>query len=155
MHTPCEILFSQLEIEPRPSGPLAVRAWSPNHWTAREFPKIIINTQEHLLVAYFVLGLVLQTWCALVYCILLITLKNRKLAWEHCFTDLEPERKSTFISRGCYPVLVVCEFENIYFSTGLHYSHQKCGSQHYPLEFIWAKAHVVNVSSPFSEGDCP
>ena len=67
MHTPCEIFFSQLEIEPRPSGLLAVGAWSPKHWTAREFPKIIINIQKHLLVAYFVLGLVPQTWCALVY----------------------------------------------------------------------------------------
>ena len=27
----------QSETEP---GPLAVRAWSPNHWTTREFPKL-------------------------------------------------------------------------------------------------------------------
>ena len=30
----CEILILQLGIKP---GPLAVRVWSPNHWTAREF----------------------------------------------------------------------------------------------------------------------
>ena len=32
----CGILVPQLGIEPRPS---AVRVQSPNHWTAREFPK--------------------------------------------------------------------------------------------------------------------
>ena len=31
----CEILVPRPGIEPRP---LAVRLWSPNHWTAREFP---------------------------------------------------------------------------------------------------------------------
>ena len=30
------ILVPQLGTEP---GPLAVKAWNPNHWTAREFPK--------------------------------------------------------------------------------------------------------------------
>ena len=30
----CEILVLQPGIKP---GPLAVRAWSPNHWTTREF----------------------------------------------------------------------------------------------------------------------
>ena len=33
----CRILFPQPRIEP---VPLAVEAQSPNHWTAREFPKI-------------------------------------------------------------------------------------------------------------------
>ena len=32
----CGILVPQLGIE---AGPLAVKAWNPNHWTAREFPK--------------------------------------------------------------------------------------------------------------------
>ena len=32
----CGILGPRAGIEP---GALAVRAWSPNHWTAREFPK--------------------------------------------------------------------------------------------------------------------
>ena len=31
----CRILVPQPEIEPRP---LAMKAWSPHHWTAREFP---------------------------------------------------------------------------------------------------------------------
>ena len=31
----CEILVPQSRIE---LGPLAVRAWSPNHWTTREIP---------------------------------------------------------------------------------------------------------------------
>ena len=30
-------------IEP---GPSAVKAWSPNHWTAREFPRICILTRS-------------------------------------------------------------------------------------------------------------
>ena len=34
-HTGCEILVPRPEIEPRPS---AVKAPSPNHWTAREVP---------------------------------------------------------------------------------------------------------------------
>ena len=35
-HRPaCEILVPQTRIEPRPT---AVKAPSPNHWTAREFP---------------------------------------------------------------------------------------------------------------------
>ena len=33
-HMACEILILQPGIKP---GPLAVRVWSPNHWTAREF----------------------------------------------------------------------------------------------------------------------
>ena len=33
--TPCEILVSWSGIKPMPS---AVKAWRPNHWTAREFP---------------------------------------------------------------------------------------------------------------------
>ena len=32
----CGILVPQPGIEP---GPLAVRTWSPSHWTAREFPR--------------------------------------------------------------------------------------------------------------------
>ena len=32
----CGILLPQPGIE---SGPSAVKAWSPNHWTTREFPK--------------------------------------------------------------------------------------------------------------------
>ena len=35
--TACRILVPWLGIEP---GSLAVRAWSPNHWTAREFPTL-------------------------------------------------------------------------------------------------------------------
>lgn len=57
--------------------------------------------------------------------------------------------KSTFISRGCYPVLVVCEFENTYFPWASLFSSEMWITT-LPLEFIWAKAHVVNVSSPFS-----
>ena len=34
-HTACGILVPQLEIEARP---LAVKAWSSNPWTTREFP---------------------------------------------------------------------------------------------------------------------
>ena len=36
-HVACGILVLQPGIKPRP---LAVRAWSPDHWTAREFPKV-------------------------------------------------------------------------------------------------------------------
>ena len=32
----CAILVPRPEIKPAPS---AVKAWSPNHWTAREFPR--------------------------------------------------------------------------------------------------------------------
>ena len=35
LHIACGILVPQLDIEPVPS---AVKVWSPNHWTAREFP---------------------------------------------------------------------------------------------------------------------
>ena len=35
-HTACGILVPQQGIEPRPS---ALKAWSPNHWTTREFPQ--------------------------------------------------------------------------------------------------------------------
>ena len=38
----CRILVPQPGIEPRP---LAVKAWSPNHWTAREFPPAIFCTR--------------------------------------------------------------------------------------------------------------
>ena len=38
-HTACGILVPPREIEPRPS---AVRAQSPNHWTAREFPSLLV-----------------------------------------------------------------------------------------------------------------
>ena len=34
------VLVPQPEIEP---GPLAMRVWSPNHWTAKEFPGINLN----------------------------------------------------------------------------------------------------------------
>ena len=33
----CRILVPRPGIEP---APLAVKAWNPNYWTAREFPKI-------------------------------------------------------------------------------------------------------------------
>ena len=33
-HTACDMLVPQPGIEPRPS---TVRAWSPNHWTVKEF----------------------------------------------------------------------------------------------------------------------
>ena len=36
-HAACGILVPRPGIEP---GPPAVEAWSPNHWTAREFPKL-------------------------------------------------------------------------------------------------------------------
>ena len=36
----CGILVPQPGIEPRPS---AVKAQSPNHWTAREFPTAILT----------------------------------------------------------------------------------------------------------------
>ena len=36
-HMACGILVPQPGVEP---GPSAVRAWSLNHWTAREFPRI-------------------------------------------------------------------------------------------------------------------
>ena len=36
-HTACGILVPRPGIEPRPS---AVKVWSPNHWTAREFPQL-------------------------------------------------------------------------------------------------------------------
>ena len=36
-HVACGILVQQPGIEP---GPLAVRALSPDHWTAREFPGV-------------------------------------------------------------------------------------------------------------------
>ena len=38
-HVACRILVSLPGIEP---GPSAVKAWSPNHWTTREFPKSIL-----------------------------------------------------------------------------------------------------------------
>ena len=34
-HSACRILALRPVIKP---GPLAVKAWSPNHWTARESP---------------------------------------------------------------------------------------------------------------------
>ena len=37
-HTACGILIPWPGIEP---GPLAVNAWSPNHWTTRELPSIM------------------------------------------------------------------------------------------------------------------
>ena len=38
-HTVYRILVTLFGIEP---GPPAMRAWTLNHWTAREFPQIII-----------------------------------------------------------------------------------------------------------------
>ena len=38
-HMACEILVSQPRIK---AGPSAVKAQSPNHWTAREFPQLFI-----------------------------------------------------------------------------------------------------------------
>ena len=35
----CGILVTQPGVEP---GPSALKAWSPNHWTAREFPRRIV-----------------------------------------------------------------------------------------------------------------
>ena len=39
-HISCVILVAGLRIEP---GPSAVKAWSPNHWTTRKFPKMVIS----------------------------------------------------------------------------------------------------------------
>ena len=41
-HVACRILIRQPGIEPRPS---AVKAWSPNHWTPREFPANNLNVE--------------------------------------------------------------------------------------------------------------
>ena len=43
----CGILVPQPGIEPRPS---AVKAWSPNHWTAKEFPSFIIFLNKRLYI---------------------------------------------------------------------------------------------------------
>ena len=42
-HGACGVLVPQPGVEPAPS---AVRAWSPNHWTAREFPQTFIKVPE-------------------------------------------------------------------------------------------------------------
>ena len=42
----CGILVPQPGIEP---GPLAERAWSPNHWTAREFPELWLFLSHYIL----------------------------------------------------------------------------------------------------------
>ena len=39
-HAACGILVPQPGIEP---GPSAVKALSPNHWTARELPLLLLN----------------------------------------------------------------------------------------------------------------
>ena len=56
-HVACEILVPHPGIEP---GPTAVKARSPNHWTARGFPgfphfktRRIMNSKEHLRCASF------------------------------------------------------------------------------------------------------
>ena len=41
--TACRILVPQTGIEVKPS---AMKAWSPNHWTAREFPSISALVKE-------------------------------------------------------------------------------------------------------------
>jgi len=52
-HVTCEILLPGWGMEPMPP---AVEAWSPNHWTTREFPLIIsfcIPKLEILMMPYF------------------------------------------------------------------------------------------------------
>ena len=39
-HSACGILVPWTGIEP---GPSAVKAWSPNHWTARKFPILFLR----------------------------------------------------------------------------------------------------------------
>ena len=45
-HVACGMLVTQPGIEP---GPLAVKVWSPNHWTAREFLQCLfkIHNEEY------------------------------------------------------------------------------------------------------------
>ena len=44
-HVACGILVPQPGIEP---VPLAMKAWSSNHWTAREFPSLTLWVKRHL-----------------------------------------------------------------------------------------------------------
>ena len=50
----CGILVPQPGIEP---GPSAVKAWSPNHWTTREFPILDIGNLCSFLVISLTKGL--------------------------------------------------------------------------------------------------
>ena len=44
---PCQVACGILDPQPRVEpGPSAVKAWSPTHWTAREFPRICILTRS-------------------------------------------------------------------------------------------------------------
>ena len=38
----CRMLVPLTGVEP---GPLAVKVWSPNHWTTREFPVFLLESQ--------------------------------------------------------------------------------------------------------------
>ena len=67
--TACRILVSQPGIKP---GPPAVEAWSPNHWTTREFPHTCY----------------LNSWSVQCVCVVLHVLragwrKYRKITWKH------------------------------------------------------------------------
>ena len=57
-HAACSILVPWSKTEP---GPLAVKTWSPNHWTAREFPTCLFL----LLLPLFLLSnpKTHQDWC--------------------------------------------------------------------------------------------
>ena len=63
-HTACGILAPRPGIEPAPP---AVEAWSPNHWTTREFPRLLskVNFFSHF---YFSPGeFLLYVLCPLVH----------------------------------------------------------------------------------------
>ena len=49
-HTACGILPPQPGIEP---GPSAVKAQNPNHWSTREFPRILIFLSFHFYYPFF------------------------------------------------------------------------------------------------------
>ena len=49
-HAACGILLPRPGIEPQPS---AVKAWSPNHWTTREFPVCCFTYFFKDLLTYF------------------------------------------------------------------------------------------------------
>ena len=48
-HMGCRILILQPGIEPRPP---AVKAWCPNHWTAREFSILSLSNTEEGMISF-------------------------------------------------------------------------------------------------------
>ena len=91
-HKACRILVSQLGMEPTH---LAVKAWGPNHWTAREFP---LCFKEEKKSSFSLIQICRQPWLLSVTLVMILSM--------HCVTHIQSDmRQESLSTAACWAII--------------------------------------------------